>query len=344
MVPLFTLHECARYLHTPLSTLHSWAKPTSEVPLITTLPGAGRQATIPFVGFAEAFVLGALRKAGVPMQRIRPAVVRLNDEIGLDHALASERVYTDGAELIFDYASSTDDQQLLTVVRTGQEHFAEVIRDYLKPITYGNDGWAAKVRLPAYTRAEVTVDPTKLDSLCWCTVALESRTSSTASRRATASPKSRPTSMCRATRSRTSSELPSDSPLESFIDRSLGRHIVTGVLREAGATVHSMAEVYGERIGQGLADTEWLRNAGTAEMGCPYEGRQDPLPPGRARSFDGRGHSGVLTNQRESRRPGDGRAVRRTPGNDQRDRGNADRSFHLRRVCRLGAAALGLRS
>ncbi len=160
-VPLFTLHECARYLHTPLSTLHSWAKPRGEVPLITTLPGAGRQATIPFVGFAEAFVLGALRKAGVPMQRIRPAVKQLNDEIGLDHALASERVYTDGAELIFDYASSTDDEQLLTVVRTGQEHLADVIREYLKPITYGNDGWVAKVRLPAYTHAEVTVDPTE---------------------------------------------------------------------------------------------------------------------------------------------------------------------------------------
>jgi hypothetical protein len=56
--------------------------------------------------------------------------------------------------------------------------------------------------------------------------------------------------------------LPSDSPLEFFIDRSLGRHIVTGALREAGATVHSMAEVYGERVGQGLADTEWLNDAG----------------------------------------------------------------------------------
>jgi hypothetical protein len=50
---------------------------------------AGRQATVPFVGFAEAFGLGALRKAGVPMQRVRPAVKRLNDEIGLEHALAS---------------------------------------------------------------------------------------------------------------------------------------------------------------------------------------------------------------------------------------------------------------
>ena len=160
-VPLFTLPECATYLQTPLSTLHAWARPKDGAPLVTVLPASGRQATVPFVGFAEAFVLGALRKAGVPMQRIRPAVKRLNDEIGLDHALVSQRVYTDGAELIFDYASSSDDDELLTVVRTGQEHLAEVIRDYLQRITYGNDGWAARLRLPAYHHAEVTVDPTQ---------------------------------------------------------------------------------------------------------------------------------------------------------------------------------------
>lgn len=33
-------------------------------------------------------------------------------------------------------------------------------------------------------------------------------------------------------------------------------------LRAAGATVHVMADVYGERIGQGLPDTEWLTDAG----------------------------------------------------------------------------------
>lgn len=33
-------------------------------------------------------------------------------------------------------------------------------------------------------------------------------------------------------------------------------------LRGAGAAVHVMAEVYGERMGQGLPDTEWLRDAG----------------------------------------------------------------------------------
>jgi uncharacterized protein (DUF433 family) len=160
-VPLFTLRECAAYLQTPLSTLHAWARPKDGAPLVTVLPSSGRQATVPFVGFAEAFVLGALRQAGVPMQRIRPAVKKLDEEIGLEHALASRQVYTDGAELIYDYASHSGDEELLTVVRTGQEHLADVIRDYLQRITYGDDGWAARMRLPAYHHAEVTVDPSQ---------------------------------------------------------------------------------------------------------------------------------------------------------------------------------------
>lgn len=158
-VPLFTLRESAAYLHRPVSTLHAWAHPADGEPLVTVFPRAGRRATVPFVGFTEAFVLGALRAAGVPMQRIRPAVAKLSAEIGLDHALASRRVYTDGAEVIFDYAAGSDDEALLTVVRTGQQHFTEIIRDYLKRITYGDDGWAERLQLPAYAKAEVTVDP-----------------------------------------------------------------------------------------------------------------------------------------------------------------------------------------
>lgn len=56
--------------------------------------------------------------------------------------------------------------------------------------------------------------------------------------------------------------MPSSSPPEFFIDRSLGRHVVANALRDAGATVHVMADVYGERVGQGLADTTWLADAG----------------------------------------------------------------------------------
>ncbi len=103
---LFTLRETAGYLEMPPATLQHWARPRDAEPLLTVFPRAGRSANVPFVGFAEAFVLNTLRRSGVPMQRIRPAVARLSEEFGIEHALASKRVYTDGAELIFDYANS----------------------------------------------------------------------------------------------------------------------------------------------------------------------------------------------------------------------------------------------
>lgn len=51
-----------------------------------------------------------------------------------------------------------------------------------------------------------------------------------------------------------------ESP-EFFVDRSLGKSIVEG-LRDAGLTVHSMADIYGEKRAQLLTDEVWLRDAG----------------------------------------------------------------------------------
>ncbi len=45
------------------------------------------------------------------------------------------------------------------MVRNGRRQFSDVVRDYLERITYGSDGWASRVRLPSYQRAEVVVDP-----------------------------------------------------------------------------------------------------------------------------------------------------------------------------------------
>jgi hypothetical protein len=53
----------------------------------------------------------------------------------------------------------------------------------------------------------------------------------------------------------------SEKPPEFFVDRSLGKSIVEG-LRSADLTVHSMADVYGEKQAQRLADETWLRDAG----------------------------------------------------------------------------------
>jgi uncharacterized protein (DUF433 family) len=160
--PIFTLRETAGYLGVPKSTVHEWARPPAgRSSLITVFPRHGREATVPFVGFAEAYVLSAFRRAGVPLQRIRPAVHALARDIGTEHALASQRLYTDGAEVLYDYANERSENDLLelVVVRTGQTQFSELVRDYLQRITYGDDGWASQVRLPTYGRADVVVDP-----------------------------------------------------------------------------------------------------------------------------------------------------------------------------------------
>jgi len=158
---VFTLREAAGHLAVPVSTLHAWARRDAS-PLVTTVPGAPGVASVPFVGFAEAFVLSAFRRAGLPLQRIRPAVDVLRHELGLEHALASRDLYTDGTEVLYRFVEREEPELLeLTVVRTGQKQFSEAVRDRLRPITYGEDGWARRIELPAYHHARVVVDPSR---------------------------------------------------------------------------------------------------------------------------------------------------------------------------------------
>ena len=101
----------------------------------------------------------------VPMQRVRPALDELKRRLGVDHALASRRLYTDGAELLFDYALRSADAKTaplvleLVVARHGQRVFAEAVEQYLVNIEYGPDQYASLIHLPSYSCAEVVTDP-----------------------------------------------------------------------------------------------------------------------------------------------------------------------------------------
>lgn len=138
-----------------------------RAPIVTTVPREGPgQPTIPFVGLSEALVLAAVRRSGVPLQRVRPALEMLSKDLGIEHALASQRLFSDGAELLFDYAESSSDPDAplvrqLVVVRNQQRVFAETVEQYLELIDYGDDGYARLVRLPGYRDAEVVADPAR---------------------------------------------------------------------------------------------------------------------------------------------------------------------------------------
>jgi uncharacterized protein (DUF433 family) len=176
--PLYTRTEAARYLSVPASTFKTWTdgyerhsegRGTVGAPVLTSIkplqPGQ-RGPVVPFIGLAEGLVLAAIRRSGVPLQRIRPALARLKHDLGLPYALASQRLYTDGAEVLYDYARDDGDRESeallnLVVVRSGQRVFNEVVESYLRLVSFGEDGYARLIQLPAYGVAEVVVDPTR---------------------------------------------------------------------------------------------------------------------------------------------------------------------------------------
>jgi uncharacterized protein (DUF433 family) len=169
--PLDTAAEAARFLGVPTSTLSTWARGYVRRPpgrpavrgerIVTSVDAPRGWPTIPFIGLAEGLVLAAFRQGGVSLQHIRKAVSILDAQLGLDHALASRRLYIDGAAILFDYAGAEGDQELagLTEVVSQQQVFAPVVQEYLSRIEFGSDGWAAKLVSPATQRPIVVADP-----------------------------------------------------------------------------------------------------------------------------------------------------------------------------------------
>jgi uncharacterized protein (DUF433 family) len=166
-VPLYSQAEVARIIGEPENTVRNWARgyvyrttegPKTALSLITVAAQTFSRLSVPFVGLAEAYVIAALKKAGVPMQRIRPAVEAIRSEMGTAEALLSERLKTDGSEVLFDYVEDDGmNRSGLAVVRNKQGVIPEVVNDYLQTISYSN-GLVESFR-PIRYEGTVFVDP-----------------------------------------------------------------------------------------------------------------------------------------------------------------------------------------
>jgi uncharacterized protein (DUF433 family) len=161
--PIYSLSEAAQIVRAPSSSFSRWAHGHRfqqrrkgewgwSEPILTGVRD-GRGYTVSFNALAEGYIVESFRRAGLPMARIRPAIDALRKEIGPENALLSERLKTDGAEILIE----NGDRELV-VVRNRQGVFRDVVARYLQTISY-RDGFVESLRLPAYERAEVIVDP-----------------------------------------------------------------------------------------------------------------------------------------------------------------------------------------
>ncbi|WP_084644320.1 DUF433 domain-containing protein [Microbacterium gubbeenense] len=163
--PIYSLGEAAHIIRAPATSFTRWAHGHSfrqrregekgwTKPILSGVQ-SGRGYTVPFNALAEGFIVESFRRAGLPMARIKPAIDVLREELGLENALLSEKLKTDGAEILIE-----NGERELVVVRNHQGVFRDVVEQYLKSISY-RDGFVDFLRLPAYESADVIVDPVR---------------------------------------------------------------------------------------------------------------------------------------------------------------------------------------
>jgi uncharacterized protein (DUF433 family) len=128
-------------------------------PLLHVLDGGDRrQAATTFIALAEAWVLWALREAGVRPRRIRPALQRLEREFGREYVLTAHELATDGIDVLWDFSRSREGEGLIDA-GTGQHVIREIVADYLQYLSWGSDVHPHQLRLRHCEPSKVVVDP-----------------------------------------------------------------------------------------------------------------------------------------------------------------------------------------
>lgn len=152
--PIATRSEVSALVDVPGPKLSAWAtKRGSREPLVHTFSTeySGR-LTYPLVGIAEASTLNALRVAGLSMQQIRGTTDYIRSEHNDKYALASPKFVTDGTDaFVQDHIGLTRMKDLQLAIR-------ETIKDHLRPLVIGEDGFVEAFRVERFG-SPVTVDP-----------------------------------------------------------------------------------------------------------------------------------------------------------------------------------------
>lgn len=150
--------QAARHLRIPRQTFHRWARGYSHGgPLLHLANSRPDALPVTFIALAEAYVLEALRTAGVRPQRIRPALEALQEEFGREYVLVAPELATDGVDVLWDFNGSKAGHGLI-VDGTNQHVIREIVADHMQYVAFGSDGYPEQLQLAAWLPSKVVVD------------------------------------------------------------------------------------------------------------------------------------------------------------------------------------------
>jgi len=150
--------QAARHLRIPRQTFHRWARGHPHGgPLLHLADSRSDALPVTLIALAEAYVLEALRTAGVRPQRIRPALKALQKEFGREYVLVAPELATDGVDVLWDFNKSRAGHGLI-VGGTNQHVIREIVADHMQYVAFDRDGYPEQLQLTAWLPSKVVVD------------------------------------------------------------------------------------------------------------------------------------------------------------------------------------------
>jgi uncharacterized protein (DUF433 family) len=141
--PILTVRDVAQLVGMPIDTAQAWAGQRKDrAQLFTRITPLHRGwPSVPLVGLAEASSLRALRQI-LPLREIPVAVDFIRTHAHEQHALANQRLVTDGVTVFLE------EHEDVVRLRDRQVTIAEVFREHLKPMEYDGDDYPEAYNVP----------------------------------------------------------------------------------------------------------------------------------------------------------------------------------------------------
>jgi uncharacterized protein (DUF433 family) len=157
-LPAYSLSEAARLLSLSPSTVRAWAlgqryelDGTRKLFRPVIAIDDPQRRSVSFRNLVELHVLAAIRQQyGVSLQNVRRAVDFMRKHLKGEHPLASQKMLTDGKDLLIQHGAS-----LLNASRSGQVEM-DIVAAFLERIEFSRDG--ALLRLYPFTSTSIGND------------------------------------------------------------------------------------------------------------------------------------------------------------------------------------------